>query len=161
MSKNPFPPDGGSPLSSPGLKPGASRRHLVMRLDRALKVSKQTDQVYGRDNKKGLLRRVLASGDPYPVEMLRRQVRHQVRITVEEGNPQAFATLGQPNTRISLHGAQAAPEQTSDGRNESPPIPPSMGTSDGRNESPRIPLSAHPVRSAGSGGNREHPQLPD
>ena len=29
MSKNPFPPDGGSPLSSPRLKPGASRGHSV------------------------------------------------------------------------------------------------------------------------------------
>ena len=29
MSKKPFPPNGGSPLSSPGLKPGASRGHLV------------------------------------------------------------------------------------------------------------------------------------
>lgn len=30
MTENPFPPSGGSPLSSPGRKPGASRGHLVM-----------------------------------------------------------------------------------------------------------------------------------
>ena len=30
MHKNPFPPDGGNPLSSPRLKPGASRGHSVM-----------------------------------------------------------------------------------------------------------------------------------
>ncbi len=33
---------------------------------------------------KARLRRVLASGDPYQVEILRRQGRYQVRITVEE-----------------------------------------------------------------------------
>ncbi len=32
MTKNPFPPSGGSPLSSPGLKPGASRGHLVKKM---------------------------------------------------------------------------------------------------------------------------------
>ena len=49
----------------------------------ARKVSKKTGQVHGRDYE-GLLRRVLASGDPYQVEILRRQGRYQVRITVEE-----------------------------------------------------------------------------
>ena len=89
-------------------------------------MSKKTGQINGRDYE-GVLRRVLASGDPYPVEILRRQGRYQVRITVEEapapiqtdprqgwvgvdtnstclalchvlpdGNPQAFATRGDP-----------------------------------------------------------------
>ena len=49
----------------------------------ARKVSKKTGQINGRDYE-GLLRRVLASGDPYPVEILRRQGRYQVRVTVEE-----------------------------------------------------------------------------
>ncbi len=49
----------------------------------ARKVSKTTGQVNGRDYE-GLLRRVLASGDPYQVEILRRQGRYQVRVTVEE-----------------------------------------------------------------------------
>jgi IS605 OrfB family transposase len=49
----------------------------------ARKVSKKTGQVHGRDYE-GLLRRVLASGDPYQVEILRRQGRYQVRVTVEE-----------------------------------------------------------------------------
>ena len=31
MHKNPFPPNGGSPLSSPRLKPGASRGYSVKR----------------------------------------------------------------------------------------------------------------------------------
>ena len=30
MHKNPFPPSGGNPLSSPRLKPGASRGHSVI-----------------------------------------------------------------------------------------------------------------------------------
>ena len=46
----------------------------------ARKVSKKTGQVNGRDYE-GLLRRVLASGDPYQVEILRRQGRYQVRIS--------------------------------------------------------------------------------
>ncbi|AUW94087.1 hypothetical protein BXT84_09090 [Sulfobacillus thermotolerans] len=88
-------------------------------------VSKTTGPVNGRDYE-GLLRRVLASGDPYQVDMLRRQGRYQVRVTVEEvpapiqtdprhgwvgvdtstflalchvlpnGNPHAFATIGAP-----------------------------------------------------------------
>ncbi|MHB1956790.1 MAG: IS200/IS605 family accessory protein TnpB-related protein [Sulfobacillus sp.] len=49
----------------------------------ARKVSKKTGQVNGRDYE-GLLRRVLASGDPYQVEILRRHGRYQVRITVDE-----------------------------------------------------------------------------
>ncbi len=49
----------------------------------ARKVSKKTGQVNGRDYE-GLLRRVLAPGDPYQVEILRRHGRYQVRITVEE-----------------------------------------------------------------------------
>ena len=49
----------------------------------ARKVSKKTGQVNGRDYE-GLLRRVLACGDPYHVEILRRHGRYQVRITVEE-----------------------------------------------------------------------------
>ncbi len=49
----------------------------------ARKVSKKTGHVNGRDYE-GLLRRVLASGDPYHVEILRRHGRYQVRITVEE-----------------------------------------------------------------------------
>ena len=49
----------------------------------ARKVSKKTGQINGRDYE-GLWRRVLASGDPYQVEILRRQGRYQVRITVEE-----------------------------------------------------------------------------
>jgi len=92
----------------------------------ARKVSKKTGPVNGRDYE-GLLRRVLASGDPYHVEILRRHGRYPVRITVEEvpapiqtdprhgwvgvdtnstflavchvrpdGNPQAFATIGDP-----------------------------------------------------------------
>ncbi|MHB1610404.1 MAG: IS200/IS605 family accessory protein TnpB-related protein [Sulfobacillus sp.] len=56
---------------------------LAMPLYIARKVSKKTGQVNGRDYE-GLLRRVLASGDPYQVEILRRQGRYQVRITVEE-----------------------------------------------------------------------------
>ena len=92
----------------------------------ARKVSKKTGQVNGQDYE-GLVRRVLASGDPYQVEILRRQGRYQVRVTVEEvpapihtdprhgwvevdtnstflalchvlpnGNPHAFATIGDP-----------------------------------------------------------------
>ena len=34
MHKNPFPPNGGSPLSSPRLKPGASRGYSVNDVDR-------------------------------------------------------------------------------------------------------------------------------
>ncbi len=49
----------------------------------ARKISKKTGQRNGRDYE-GLLRRVLASGDPYQVEILRRHGRYQVRITVEE-----------------------------------------------------------------------------
>ncbi len=92
----------------------------------ARKISKKTGQRNGRDYE-GLLHHVLASGDPYQVEILRRKGRYQVRITVEEspapvqtnprqgwvgvdtdvtffalchvrpgGNPQAFATIGDP-----------------------------------------------------------------
>ena len=99
---------------------------LAIPLYIARKVSKKTGQRHGRDYE-GLLRRVLASGDPYQVEILRRKGRYQVRITVEEspapvqtsarngwvgvdtnsnflalchvlpdGNPQAFATMGDP-----------------------------------------------------------------
>ncbi len=56
---------------------------LAIPLYIARKVSKKTGQVKGRDYE-GLLRRVLASGDPYQVEILRRHGRYQVRITVEE-----------------------------------------------------------------------------
>ena len=49
----------------------------------ARKIAKKTGQRNGRDYE-GLLRRVLASGDPYQVEILRRHGRYQVRITVEE-----------------------------------------------------------------------------
>jgi len=44
---------------------------------------KKTGHRNGRDYE-SLLRRVLASGDPYQVEILRRKGRYQVRITVEE-----------------------------------------------------------------------------
>ena len=46
-------------------------------------MSKKTGQINGR-HYEDLLRRTLASGDPYQVEILRRQDRYQVRITVEE-----------------------------------------------------------------------------
>ena len=56
----------------------------------ARKVHSKTGKIHGRDYE-GLLRRVLASGDPYPVEILRRHGRYQVRITVEEA-PVALQT---------------------------------------------------------------------
>ena len=71
------------------LKPGKSDAtvpryaKLQIPLYVARKVSQKTGQVNGRDYE-GLLRRVLASGDPYQVEILRRHGRYQVRITVEE-----------------------------------------------------------------------------
>ncbi len=108
----------------------------------ARKVSKKTGQVNGRDYE-GLLRRALASGDPYQVELLRRQGRYQVRITVDEapapvqtdsrqgwvgvdtnstflavchvrpdGNPQAFATIGDPR----LYDARATQRDALVGR---------------------------------------------
>jgi IS605 OrfB family transposase len=46
-------------------------------------VHSPTGKIKGRDEE-GLLRRVLASGDPYQVEILRRHGRSPVRITVEE-----------------------------------------------------------------------------
>ena len=55
-----------------------------------LYVHSKTGQINGRDYE-GLLRRVLVSGDPYQVEILRRQGRYQVRITVEEA-PAALQT---------------------------------------------------------------------
>ena len=112
----------------PGQPDAKTRRYekLAIPLYVARKVSQKTGQVNGRDYE-GLLRRMLASGDPYQVEILRRQGRYQVRITVEEvpapiqtdaghgwvgvdtnstfvalchihpdGNPHAFATLGDP-----------------------------------------------------------------
>ena len=119
-------------ISLDSLKPGKPDakvpryEKLAIPLYIARKVSKKTGQINGRDYE-GLLRRVLASGDPYQVEILRRQGRYQVRITVEEvpapittdphngwvgidtnstflalchvlpdGNPQAFATMGDP-----------------------------------------------------------------
>ena len=108
----------------------------------ARKVSKKTGQVHGRDYE-GLLRRVLASGAPYHVEILRRHGRYQVRITVEEapapvqtdprqgwvgvgtnstflalchalpnGNPHAFATIGDPG----LYDARATQRDAVVGR---------------------------------------------
>ena len=76
-------------ISLDSLKPGKpdakvpryEKREIPLYIAR--KVSKKTGQVNGRDYE-GLLRRVLASGDPYQVEILRRQGRYQVRITVEE-----------------------------------------------------------------------------
>ena len=67
-------------------KPGAKVHRyekLEIPLYVARKVSKKTGRINGRDYE-GLLRRVLASGDPYQVEILRCRGRYQVRITVEE-----------------------------------------------------------------------------
>jgi IS605 OrfB family transposase len=49
----------------------------------ARKVSQKTGQRHGRDYE-ALLHQILASGDPYQVEILRRQGCYPVRITVEE-----------------------------------------------------------------------------
>ncbi len=49
----------------------------------ARKVSQKTGPINNRDYE-GLLRRVLAGGDLYHVEILRRQGRYPVRITVDE-----------------------------------------------------------------------------
>ena len=71
------------------LKPGRTHakvpryEKLEIPLYIARKVSKKTDQINGRDYE-GLLRQVLASGDPYQVEILRRHGRYPVRVTVEE-----------------------------------------------------------------------------
>ncbi len=64
-------------------KKGIRYRWRLLPLYMARKVQSKTGNTNGRDYE-GLLRRVMASGDPYPVEILRRQGRYQVRITVEE-----------------------------------------------------------------------------
>ncbi len=76
-------------ISLDSLKPGKPDakvpryEKLEIPLYIARKVSKKTGQVNGR-HYEDLLRRTLAAGDPYQVEILRRQGRYQVRITVEE-----------------------------------------------------------------------------
>jgi len=71
------------------IKPGNpnAKAHRYEKLEIPLyiarKISKKTGQRNGRDYE-SLLHRVLASGDPYQVEILRRKGRYQVRITVEE-----------------------------------------------------------------------------
>ena len=67
----------------PGKPDAPQYEKLAIPLYIARKVSKKTGQVKGRDYE-GLWRRVLASGDPYQVEILRRQGQYQVRVTVEE-----------------------------------------------------------------------------
>ncbi len=64
-------------------KKGIHYLRLFLPLYVARKVHSQTGKINGRDYE-GLLRRVLASRDPYQVEILRRHGRYQVRITVEE-----------------------------------------------------------------------------
>ncbi len=71
-------------------KKGIRYRRLSLPLYVARKVHSKTGKINGRDYE-GLLRRVLASGDPYQVEILRRHGRYQVRITVEE-EPAALQT---------------------------------------------------------------------
>jgi IS605 OrfB family transposase len=71
-------------------KKGIRYRKLSLPLYIARKVHSKTGKINGRDYE-GLLRRVLASGDPYQVEILRRHGRYQVRITVEEA-PVALQT---------------------------------------------------------------------
>ncbi len=71
-------------------KKGRRYQKLILPLYVARKVHSKTGKIHGRDYE-GLLRRVLASGDPYPVEILRRHGRYQVRITVEEA-PVALQT---------------------------------------------------------------------
>ena len=71
-------------------KKGIRYRKLSLPLYVARKVHSKTRKINGRDYE-GLLRRVLASGDPYQVEILRRSGHYQVRITVEE-EPAALQT---------------------------------------------------------------------
>jgi IS605 OrfB family transposase len=62
---------------------GIRYQKVLVPLYVARKRHSQTGKINGRDDE-GLLRRTLASGDPYQVEILRRQGRYPVRITVEE-----------------------------------------------------------------------------
>jgi hypothetical protein len=71
-------------------KKGIRYRKLSLPLSVARKVHSKTGKINGRDYE-GLLRRVLASGDPYQVEILQRHGRYQVRITVDA--PRCTATL--------------------------------------------------------------------
>ena len=71
-------------------KKGMRYQKLFLPLYVARKVHSKTGKIHGRDYE-GLLRRILASGDPYQVEILRRHGRYQVRITVEEA-PVALQT---------------------------------------------------------------------